>query len=1020
MTIPTTIDASGPYYPNGVTTNFPFGFAVASTSDVAAVLIASDGTEAVVDPSAYTIVLAEGDDPGGTLVFTTAPVDDDRELWVYLNPSFLQQIQFEDEGPFNQTILNRLADEAGLRTVWLRGQVLRALRVGRGQSVPLLDMSALSPGQILAYVGGKIIGVDNDPAEAAQSAVEAAASKVAAELARSQTATLKAETQVLKDQTQALKTGADAAAALAGDYFPGARSFVPQGAALGAGTITTAGTGGTNGTFALAFTGGNFATNPVGTFTVAGGVVTAINITGAGLYIGGGITKPTLSFAASAGLTGAAGTFNTVFLKTAGQYYLTDHATDARQISLFQNQSNAAVEIDASVDWLNFSSLDAVLAAATSEADRAQGYAALAFPEKQREDLEYDAAQRVKAAEVRPATWTPTRSISTGGNSLAEGTAANTTLHAAMTAIKTGVPTITFDFNVGGGTNMAAALAFLTANATVGQKAQDWVLVDPVLGENSTNNYDFQTAGETIANYESIVALQTGGAESVVLVTAPADGYAGRGLPHMVPDFWQLRKDIQTKSYAANFLDLRQHIIDWHGGRDGIDRTLREWNERPLAFYGAVAGATAYDLNPNRSEMRSQSAPVAADFYEGEGVFRNDAATIALLVKQGAFGAGQLIVGDGTHYPSIGNRVAAALIRDWDLGRQGFAPFIPPGYHFRCPENTAQYAAIGTVRMKGTADTVQIVSGDPLGLFALRNIGNQSFVLERTGAAAMKGLYKLLIVATKTVGGVTYQRSEFVRVFMTGSTAARVPAPVRFNKPFWIIGQEKPVTGAVRQASFWIRFKLDQMPAAPELANLLLFIGRGATNPKMSIAIGDVGRVAVVVYNAAGTLVLNTASRQVAFGGPVVTAGAVMDLKMSFDWNAGAAIASLNGVTLPFTGAGANFESVAADVDMNASVPIIGTSSTFPRAYLVGTRTWTGELTAFAMWWGQYFDWATKGSQLTDGSNDVITTSATYAIDGIDSHPFRFRGPAIDLFAGGPEAGYSIAPIWRPKDIYDV
>ncbi|MFN3456926.1 MAG: hypothetical protein ACK4Z8_05045 [Novosphingobium sp.] len=678
--------------------------------------------------------------------------------------------------------------------------------------------------------------------------------------------------------------------------------------------------------------------------------------------------------------------------------------------------------------WLRTGDLDSQTAtangavqvtAATTQANLAAGYAATAYPATQRDDLEWDAAQRIKALDVRPATWTPTRSISTGGNSLAAGTAANTTLHAAITAIKTGAPTITFDFNVGGGTNMAQALAVVTA-ATAGQKAQDWILVDPVLGEKASNNYDFCTAGETITNYESIAALQTGGAETVVLVTAPADNYTSRGDPYMTADFVQFRKDIQTKSYAANFIDLRRHMIDWYGGRDGIDRTLREWDERPLAFYGVVDGATAYDLNPNRSEMRSAAAPVAADYYEGEGVFRNDAANPNIMIKRGAFGGGTLVVGDGTHYPSIGNRVAATLIRDWDLGRQGYAPFIPPGWFFRCPENTAQYASIGTVRTKGTADTLQIVSGDPLGLFAIRNIGNQSFVIERTGAAAVKGLYRLLIVASKTVGGVTYQRAEFVRVFVTGTTAARIPTPVRFNKPFYIMGQEKPVTGSVRQASFWIRGKLDAMPSSGQFANLLTFVGRGAANPQMSVQIADTGRIRILLYNAAGTLVLNTTSRALANGGPVVTANTLFDLKMSFDWNAGTAIATLNGVTLPFTGAGAAFASVAADVDMSASAPFIGSSSIFPRGYFVGTSTWTGELTALAMWWGQYFDWSTKASQLTNGSNAVTTTNATYAIDGIDSHPFRFKGPAIDLFAGGPSDTYSIRPIWRMKDIYDA
>ncbi|MER8394089.1 phage tail sheath subtilisin-like domain-containing protein [Mesorhizobium sp. M1340] len=68
----------------------------------------------------------------------------------------------------------------------------------------------------------------------------------------------------------------------------------------GHGAITP-GAGGTNGTFPLAFTGGT-GSGAAGTFTVAGGALTAITITAAGRYT----VAPTFSFAASANLVGAA------------------------------------------------------------------------------------------------------------------------------------------------------------------------------------------------------------------------------------------------------------------------------------------------------------------------------------------------------------------------------------------------------------------------------------------------------------------------------------------------------------------------------------------------------------------------------------------------------------------------------------------------------------------------------------------------------------------------------------------
>ena len=66
--------------------------------------------------------------------------------------------------------------------------------------------------------------------------------------------------------------------------------------------ITTPGSGGTAGTFNLGFSGGT-GSGAAGTFTVGvGGGITAVNITAPGVYT----VKPTLTFAASSGLTGAA------------------------------------------------------------------------------------------------------------------------------------------------------------------------------------------------------------------------------------------------------------------------------------------------------------------------------------------------------------------------------------------------------------------------------------------------------------------------------------------------------------------------------------------------------------------------------------------------------------------------------------------------------------------------------------------------------------------------------------------
>lgn len=194
-----------------------------------------------------------------------------------------------------------------------------------------------------------------DETQLSQAAFDAVAAAGAAEDARDAANDARQEAEAARDAADLAASNSAQAALSAEGYYPGARSFVPRGATTGSIPITTPGSGGTNGTFALGFSGGNFGTNPSGTFTVAGGVVTAINITGPGLYVGASPSAPSLSFSASTGLTGASASLTVRYLRQAGEYYLTDHATDPYQAALFQNQGNNAVEVNPSVGWLNIS-----------------------------------------------------------------------------------------------------------------------------------------------------------------------------------------------------------------------------------------------------------------------------------------------------------------------------------------------------------------------------------------------------------------------------------------------------------------------------------------------------------------------------------------------------------------------------------------------------------------------------------------------------------------------------------------
>lgn len=347
------------YIEDGVTTVHPIPYKFLSDGDLVVTRTIGDLAPVTLTLGVDYTAIGAGDAAGGSLV--KADGGTIGALLVIGRRSIRSQgVDFTPNDTFpaesNETALDRLSLIDQEQDVELD----RALKVRPG-SVGL-DVGAIAEGQVLALISGALIGVDNDATGAAGSAAAAAAERVLAELARQGAETAEEGAAEEREGAEAASTAAIFAALSGQSFFPAARDYVPQGAVTGPAAITAAGTGGADGTFALAWTGGNFGVNPGGTFTVAGGVVTAITIAGPGLYIGAAISAPAFSFAASTGLTGAAATLATHYLKTEGELWLTDHLTDANQASLFQNQANAAVELVASVGWLNISA--AVAAAA--------------------------------------------------------------------------------------------------------------------------------------------------------------------------------------------------------------------------------------------------------------------------------------------------------------------------------------------------------------------------------------------------------------------------------------------------------------------------------------------------------------------------------------------------------------------------------------------------------------------------------------------------------------------------------
>tara|TARA_R110000868_G_scaffold38676_2_gene135239 strand:+ start:295 stop:3036 length:2742 start_codon:yes stop_codon:yes gene_type:complete len=176
---------------------------------------------------------------------------------------------------------------------------------------------------------GQIAGI------AVTSASEAAASAAAA-AASSNTAT----TQAGIATTQA--GIATTASATVGVYPLEAADNVPRGLTQASVGAITGGSGGTNGSFSLAFSGGTgWLIYPTGTFTVSGGALSAVTITGPGLCINASPTVPTVSFAASAGLSSAAVVLTLQYLVASGQGYWVQ-SLDGYTLQRYNNATGTA------------------------------------------------------------------------------------------------------------------------------------------------------------------------------------------------------------------------------------------------------------------------------------------------------------------------------------------------------------------------------------------------------------------------------------------------------------------------------------------------------------------------------------------------------------------------------------------------------------------------------------------------------------------------------------------------------
>lgn len=209
-----------------------------------------------------------------------------------------------------------------------------------GAPFALADLLGQSTGGIV--VGSTIYETLADAVAAAVAAGAAGADPVAATAAAERAEDARDSAQLAQANAELAEAGAEAArdaALLSRGVFASTALGLSNGVA--AVTVTGAGSGGANGVFALAFSGGA-GTGAAGTFTVASGAVVSVTITHPGT---GYTSAPTVSFAASAGLTGVTATVAIAPRNPVGTYFSVPATGDDSLILYRVDAGPAAVEV---------------------------------------------------------------------------------------------------------------------------------------------------------------------------------------------------------------------------------------------------------------------------------------------------------------------------------------------------------------------------------------------------------------------------------------------------------------------------------------------------------------------------------------------------------------------------------------------------------------------------------------------------------------------------------------------------
>lgn len=153
MTIPNEDSASGPYFANGATKVFPYNFKVVGSDELSVLRITGEETEEWVDPAEYTV-----NDVGatsGSVTFNTPPASG-AEIWIVLDPAFIQTTRLESQGPYLAAEVENRLDRIVNQSKALKRDSSRAVKVELGGS-PLTVSDRIADGETLMKQGNRLV-----------------------------------------------------------------------------------------------------------------------------------------------------------------------------------------------------------------------------------------------------------------------------------------------------------------------------------------------------------------------------------------------------------------------------------------------------------------------------------------------------------------------------------------------------------------------------------------------------------------------------------------------------------------------------------------------------------------------------------------------------------------------------------------------------------------------------------------------------------------------------------------------